>query len=94
MATLSKSKNARLEFRVPSELKTLIEDAAHIQGVSVSDFLAATAYREATQTLQNHKTIELNQSQTARFVDLLLNAPEPNDALRNLMHNADPRHID
>ena len=80
-----KTKDTRLEFRVPSSLKTLIENAASLQGVSVSDFLAATAHREALETVQNHEMIRLNREESVRFVDTLLKPPAPNEALRNLM---------
>ena len=79
------TKNARLEFRVPGDLKKLIEDAASLQGVSVSDFLAASAHREAMKTIQEHEMIRLNREESARFVDTLLNPPAPNEALRELM---------
>lgn len=79
------TKNARLEFRVPGDLKKLIEDAASLQGVSVSDFLAATAHREAMKTIQERETIRLNREESTRFVETLLNPPEPNKALRSLM---------
>ena len=79
------TKDARLEFRVPGELKALIEDAARLQGVSVSDFLAATAHQEALKTVQEHETVRLTREESVRFVETLLNPPAPNEALSNLM---------
>lgn len=94
MATAhDQTKDARLEFRVPSDLKALIEDAASLQGVTVSDFLAATAYREATRTLQERAAIKLNREETTRFVEAMLNPPEPTEALRNLMRRTDDRQV-
>ena len=78
-------KDTRLEFRAPSSLKALIEEAASLQGVSVSDFLAATAHREAVRTVQARESIKLNREESLLFVETLLNPPAPNEALRNLM---------
>jgi uncharacterized protein (DUF1778 family) len=55
MPTANEIKNERIEFRVSSEMKALIQQAASIQGVSTSDFLAATAYREAKKTIEEHE---------------------------------------
>jgi uncharacterized protein (DUF1778 family) len=85
MPTVNDLKDERIEFRVSSEMKTLIQQAASLQGVSTSDFLAATAYREAKKTIDEHEVIRLSREESERFVDLLLNPPAPNEALRNLM---------
>lgn len=82
------TKNARLEFRVPGSEKELIENAAQIQGVSVSDFLATVAHREATRVVQEHAVIQLGRAESARFVEALLSPPEPNEALRKLMRGS------
>ncbi len=82
---LATKKDARLEFRVPREQKALIEDAAKLQGVSVSDFLATIAHREAVKTIQEREAIRLNREESVQFVETLLNPPAPNEALRKLM---------
>lgn len=87
------TKNARLEFRVPGSEKELIEDAARIQGVSVSDFLATVAHREATRVVQEHAVIQLGRAESARFVEALLSPPEPNEALRKLMRRGAPSPV-
>lgn len=78
-------KNARLEFRVPRTQKELIEDAANIQGISVSDFLASVAHREAVRVIQESAAIQLTREESARFVETLLAPPSPNAALQKLM---------
>jgi len=80
------TKNTRLEFRVPDEQKERIEEAAHLQGMTVSNFLANVANREAVKVIHDHAEIQLTRDQSARFVEALLSPPAPNDALRKLMH--------
>ncbi len=81
------TKNARLEFRIPERQKALIEDAAQLQGVSVSDFLASVAHREAVKVIQESAAIQLNREESARFVEALLSPPAPNAALKKLMQD-------
>ena len=79
------TKNARLEFRVPERQKELIEDAANLQGVSVSDFLASVAHREALKVIQESASFQLSREESVRFVEALLSPPAPNAALQKLM---------
>jgi uncharacterized protein (DUF1778 family) len=87
MTTLKEkaTKNTRLEFRIPERQKELIEDAANLQGMSVSDFIASVAHREAVKVLQENATLQLNREASVRFVEALMSPPAPTEALRNLM---------
>jgi uncharacterized protein (DUF1778 family) len=89
MPATNETKDERIEFRVSSEMKTLIQQAASLQGLSTSDFLAATAYREAKRTVEEHDIIRLTKEESERFVDLLLNPPAPNTKLKKLMKGAE-----
>ena len=93
MATSSDLKSERLEFRTTEDVKAMIQQAAQLQGMSVSDFIASVAYKEATKAVQDHEVIRLNKAETARFVESFLNPPAPNEALRKLMQTQDPRQI-
>ena len=85
------TKNARLEFRIPDTQKALIEDAAQLQGVSVSDFLASVAHREAVKIIQESAAIQLSREESARFVEALLSPPAPSAALQKLMQDPSAR---
>jgi uncharacterized protein (DUF1778 family) len=85
MPTAKDIKDERIEFRVSSEMKTLIQQAASLQGISTSDFVAATAYREARKAIEDHEVIRLTREESERFVELLLSPTPPNERLRNLM---------
>lgn len=72
----------RLEARLPADIKAMIEHAASLEGRSVSDFVVDSARSAALETIERHQTIRLTLEESYRLVDLLLNPPEPNDALR------------
>jgi uncharacterized protein (DUF1778 family) len=78
-------KDERLGFRATREVKETVERAACLQGVTVSDFVTASAYREAVQTIKENELIRLNREASLQFVETLLNPPAPNAALRALM---------
>jgi uncharacterized protein (DUF1778 family) len=75
------TKNARLEARITPEQKELIERAAAYQGRTVSDFVVDTVQDAAKAVIHEHEVLRLNGSQSRAFVELLLDPPEPNEAL-------------
>ena len=82
MATASRN-DARINVRLPSELKQTIEDAASALGQSVSEFVIATVVREARCVLQDAEVTRLSNRDRDRFLKALdsLDA-KPNAALK------------
>ena len=74
--------DARLNFRLPSELKRLIEQAAAHTGQTVSDFAVSTLVQNARRVIEEYDRTELTRRDRDAFVDLLDNAKaSPNRAL-------------
>ncbi|MFA5263017.1 MAG: DUF1778 domain-containing protein [Opitutaceae bacterium] len=77
---------ARLEARVTSDFKALIEKAASLSGYSsVKDFIIATMSPVAEQVVERHTRIRLTQDEGKVFVEALLNPPRPNAKLLRAM---------
>lgn len=72
----------RLEARIDAEKKAAIGAAAAVQGLSLSDFVIQAAYTRALETLEAHRTLQLSVADQRLFVEVLMNPPAPNDALR------------
>lgn len=72
----------RIDARLPAETKQLIERAACITGVTVSDFIISKAYEAATTVIQSYDAWNLNRRDSKTFIEALLNPPEPNEALK------------
>lgn len=72
----------RIDLRVPSETKELIERAASIIGTTMSQFVTLKAYEAAKEVLREHQVWKLTSSESKAFVDLLTNPPAPTEALR------------
>lgn len=77
---------ARLEARIPSELKILIETAAPLAGhTSVTDYLVQALRESASRTVEQSRLSRLDAEQSETFVRSLLNPASPTPALRAAM---------
>jgi uncharacterized protein (DUF1778 family) len=75
------NRSARIEARIAPEALAVVRRAAELQGRSVSDFVVAAAEEAAQRTIEETHLIRLAMEDQRRFVDLLLNPPEPSPAL-------------
>jgi uncharacterized protein (DUF1778 family) len=79
---MMKTKSKRIEARVRPETLVLVQRAAELQGSSVSEFVVLAAEKAARRALEDASTIRLSVEDQRRFVELLLNPPEPTPALK------------
>ncbi len=81
--TMSSPNDTRINFRLPSELKQTIEQAAAQLGQTVSDFSVSTLLREARDVLQQSEQTRLSDRDRDKFLEIL-KSPEvpPNEALK------------
>lgn len=81
-ATITRARAERLETRVTAEQKRLIEQAAALQGRSITDFVLSSVQDAAKRAIEEHQRLELSVRDSQAFVEALLNPPPPNDRLR------------
>lgn len=79
---MSQVRSKRIEARIKPDILLLVQRAAEMKGRSVSEFVVAAAENAARETLEEAYTIHLSVENQKRFVDLLINPPEPDDALQ------------
>ena len=77
----AKAKPERIEARLSSDAKVVIQRAADISGRSVSDFVVSSAVQAAIETIREHEVIVLSARDSIIFVEALLNPKGPNEAL-------------
>jgi uncharacterized protein (DUF1778 family) len=75
-------RNERLETRVTAEQKILIEQAAALQGRSVTDFVLASVQDAARRAIEDHHRFDLTVRDSQAFVEALINPAPVNDRLR------------
>lgn len=76
------AKTERLEARVPVSLKKVIQHAADLKGLTLTDFVIASLDRSARQAVREHETMTLNAEDSLKVAKLLINPPKPNAALK------------
>lgn len=85
--------DARINVRLPSDLKQTIEEAAAALGQSVSEFAVSTVVREARQVLQEAQITRLSNRDRDRFLAALEEADaRPNAALKAAAKRYRQRH--
>jgi len=72
---------ARIEFRLPSDIKKQIEKAAQVSGRTITDFAKDVLTREAQAVLGQHEVISLSGRDRDVFLKILESDPTPNAAL-------------
>mgnify|MGYP000461670817 CR=1 FL=1 len=74
-------KNERFEARIPANEKEYFQRAAKLQGVSLADFVRAACNERAARIFQEQDIIKLSRRDRERFIEALLDPPQPNAAL-------------
>jgi uncharacterized protein (DUF1778 family) len=84
---------ARLNFRLPADLKAVIEQAAAANGQTVSDFAVSTLARAAREVVRQQEVTVLTNRDRDRFLALLDDPSfKPNDALKKAAARYKKRH--
>jgi len=77
LAAAVERRNERLSARVSPRDKDLIETAARLRGISVTDFLKTTATDAAHRVIRESEMFTLAERSRKIFVETLLNPPKP-----------------
>jgi uncharacterized protein (DUF1778 family) len=75
-------KKERLEARIPSNMKKLIQKAADLEGRTLTDFIISSSVNAARTVIREQTTLELTARDQTLFAEALLNPPEPQKSLR------------
>lgn len=82
---IPRHRDQRLEIRVTSEQKDIIERAAKLQGRTVSDFVVSSLQDAGRRAIDEYTSWTLSQEQQQVFIDALLNPPAPNEQLKSAL---------
>jgi uncharacterized protein (DUF1778 family) len=73
-------RSARLDARVSPRGKDLIEAAASLRGIAVTDFLRTTVTDAAHRVIRESEVLTLAERSRKMFVEAPLSPAKPNDA--------------
>lgn len=77
-------KENRIEFRLPSDAKKTIEDAARLSNISLSSYILSVVLKQAKLDLEQNEVISLNNKDRDLLMAALTNPPKPNESLKAL----------
>lgn len=72
------AKDERLEVRITSEQKRMIERAAEVRGTSMTDLIVASVLETATKAIKDHDILVLNDEASRAFARAIVNPPASN----------------
>lgn len=84
---MSAAKMKRIDLRITQEVKILIERAAQLKHTTVSAYMLESAMQRASAEIDTLERLHLQGADWDNFYSALVNPPEPNRALINLMKN-------
>jgi uncharacterized protein (DUF1778 family) len=73
----------RLEARVPRPIKSLIDRAAALEGLSITDYVIATLERDAAKVVHEHEILHLTTADSQSFAKSMISPPKPGSALKS-----------
>jgi uncharacterized protein (DUF1778 family) len=76
------TRSTRLAARIAPKTLAVVKRAAEIQGLSVSDFVAAAAQEVAHKTIEETQLLRLSLEDQIAFAEAIITPSEPNEALR------------
>jgi uncharacterized protein (DUF1778 family) len=91
MDAATQNKNKRINLRLKSSAKSLIERAASFEGKTVSHFILTSALEQAEKTVQDHGSMTLNTKNSRIFFDALAAPARFNRKLATALEEHDQR---
>ena len=76
----------RIPARMPLEVYERIAAAARTVGATLNQFLVQCALDKANEILERERVITLSTTAAEAFFCLIENPPDPNDRLKEAMH--------
>lgn len=80
---------ARIEFRVPPDTKELIEQAAQLLGLTVTEYASSRLAEDAQKIIAEHNITRLTDRDRDIFLAMLDSHAGPNEALRRAFEEVD-----
>lgn len=89
-STASQARSGIINLRIKPVDRSLIDQAAAMQGKSRSDFMLEASRRAAEETLLDQTLIQVDRATYRRFLAQLDAPARPSEALRRLMQTKAP----
>ena len=91
MALANTTRSERINLRLGEAAKRRIQQAASVEGKTVSGFIVSSALEGADEIARKHASMALGREDAMHFFDALAKPPEPNNKLRAALKEHDQR---
>jgi uncharacterized protein (DUF1778 family) len=81
------TKSARVGLRVPPDLKQAWDEAAELEGRSLSDIIITATTEAVAEIIGRHRIIRVSQADMEQIMEDLRNPPEPDETLANAIRS-------
>jgi len=89
----TENKNERINIRLKTSAKRLIERAAGFEGKTVSHFILTSAMEKAEKTVQKHERMTLNAKNSRKFLKAIAAPVRFNRKLLKALEEHDQRVV-
>ena len=79
---VQEAQKSRVGIRVPRHVKCALEDAAALEGRSLSDIIIEATTDAVAGIIDRHRIIHVSRADMEQILEALKNPPEPNEALK------------
>ncbi len=86
MANVRSLDTARVEFRMPADLKVEVEEAAALVGASFTSFATESLVARARQIKREYGLTVMGDRERDAFLEMLAKPPTPSESLIKLMN--------
>ena len=81
--SVDRTRGERLEARITTDQKALIQRAAELEGRTLTDYVVSSVQDAAKRTIEAYEVMVLSAAESRAFVDALLNPPPANARLKD-----------
>lgn len=82
---MSALKKERVEFRLSTSEKKVLEEAAILSNTTVSKFVSESVTGRANEVIEQHKRLQIESEQWDSVMEALENPSEPTDLMREII---------
>ncbi|MEC5344392.1 DUF1778 domain-containing protein [Brenneria populi] len=79
---MSALKKQRIDLRLTDDDKSMIEEAAAISNLTMTQFMVNSASQRAAEIIQQHRRLLLNEESWSLVMEAIANPQAPNDKLK------------
>lgn len=79
------ARTSRIDLRISDDDKNLLEQAADIKNISLSNYILSIVLKQAELDIKENEKIHLSEAGFKNLIDMMDNPPDPTPALKRIL---------